>query len=100
MNNTTDESIPCDEESLPDRQVAVARTAARQPEVKSRSWFSFIMALLKEAILVRIAPRKIVVRIDPRIPADWVEEESGLRNGVAKPEVLVPHLAETQPRSR
>jgi hypothetical protein len=91
MNNPIDESNPRDQGSLPAGRIA----SSRQPKIESRSWFNFIMTLLKEAILVRIAPRTRGGR---------VRAESGLLNGVAKPEVVVPplapHLAKTHSRSR
>jgi hypothetical protein len=89
MNRTTDETIPCDGQ-MPVRQAEAIRSAARQPEVKSRSWPSFFMALLKEAILVRIAPRTLAGR---------TEVKSGLPKGPVKPDVL-PHLPEPHPHAR
>lgn len=91
MNRTTDETIPCEDVQMPVLQAEAVRTAARQPEVKSRSWPSFFMALLKEAILVRIAPRTLAGR---------TEVKSGLPNGPDKQDRLVPHLVDPHPRAR
>ena len=91
MNRTIDETIPCEDVQMPVRQAEAIRISARQPEAKSRSWPSFFMALLKEAILVRIAPRTLAGR---------TEVKSGLQNGPEKQDVLVPHLVDPHPHAR
>jgi hypothetical protein len=92
MDHTIEQCTIRNGVSLPADEAVTTRSAvSRRPEIKTRSWFSFIMALLEEAILVRIAPR---------IPDGRAGGESGLLSRRPRSGVLPPPLAEPQPRTR